>query len=88
MKTQDIEDVLVVSNILRDATTASETIAALIDWKNSTATTLVLKKDEPAPATKAVAPPVKSAAKGKAKAAAPAEDFEPTPDPSADEPDF
>lgn len=97
MNSQEIQDVLTVSRIINELTngpaTFTETVAAVLDWRDgsSAAEPLVLKKPEPEPEPVAKAKAAKATRKAPAKAAADDDEpaFEPSPDPSADdEPDF
>lgn len=87
MNTSEVQDVLALREILCGETSAAETIAALIDWadhRNHVHTDTGL--DMP------VAKVTQKTAKAKGRKATESKDsdFEPTPDPSADddEPDF
>lgn len=76
MKASDVADVLEISSILQQTGTASETIAALIDWRDRTEA-----GPQDAPPAAAIKPTAKA---GKATGKP-----ETSPDPSADdEPGF
>lgn len=81
MNVKEIADVLEVSTILQQPhDSASELIAALIDWRDGTR---VAVEQDGVITVDTVKPK-----RGKAKAEVPDDSFEATPDPSADEPDF
>jgi hypothetical protein len=79
MKTTEVEDVLVVSSILTNSGSAAETIAALIDWRDSS---------NGVPDNEIVATVVDKPKAKRGKATESDDSDRVTPDPSSDEPDF
>lgn len=94
MNTQDIQELFDLQNVLAqacgsvdaDIVTAPEVLAALLDWKN---VGQVIETVYPDPGTDAAPGVVTKTKRGKLTESTDSEQkFEPTPDPSADDPGF